>query len=58
MQCNNVEKINFELTARIRVVSCQVFFTFPVWINQDVVLVRVGEFFILVGRDTLLCYAQ
>lgn len=43
MQCNNVEKINFELTARIRVVSCQVFFTFPVWIDNDVVFVRVGE---------------
>lgn len=38
---NNIEKINFELADKIRVVSCQVFFTFPVWINQDVVPVRV-----------------
>ena len=39
----NIEKINYELAERIRIVSCQHFFTFPVWIKNDAVLVKVGK---------------
>ena len=43
LQYKNIEKINFELTDRIRIVSCQLFFTFPIWINADAVNVKVGQ---------------
>lgn len=43
LQCDNIEKVNYELTDRIRIVTCQPFFTFPIWITQDVIIVRVGK---------------
>ena len=43
LQYDNIEKVNYELTERIRIVTCQPFFTFPIWINQDVIIVRVGK---------------
>ena len=42
-QEHNLDKIDFELAEKIRIVSGQQSFSFPLWIDKIVVPIRVGK---------------